>query len=50
MAENAQGEKYTTPTVTDFGSLWENTFLNPGGHIKLNGTNLDAHTELADGS
>ena len=37
---------YEKPVIRDFGSLWNNTFINPGGNIKLNGSNLDAHTEL----
>lgn len=37
---------YEKPEINDFGSLWENTFVNPGGNIKLNGANFDAHIEL----
>lgn len=52
MATALQGSEYARPAVTDFGSLWANTFVNPGGHVKLSGNNLDAHVELAgnDGS
>ena len=46
MAESSQSLGYEEPEVTDFGSLWENTFLNPGGHVKLNGSHFDAHLEL----
>lgn len=46
----AEVRVYTTPAVSDYGSVRDNTFLNPGGAVKLNGTNFDAHTELADGS
>jgi hypothetical protein len=47
MQAGAKGSEYSKPSVTDFGSLWDNTFLNPGGQIKLNGSNFDAHLELA---
>jgi hypothetical protein len=52
MAQDERGFGYEKPVVSDFGSLWDNTFLNPGGHLKLNGSNFDAHLELAgnDGS
>ena len=41
------GNQYEKPVVRDYGSLWNNTFLNPGGHLKLGGNNFDAHMELA---
>ena len=47
MQEQGKSRAYEAPAVEDFGSLWDNTFLNPGGHIKFNGNNFDAHLELA---
>ena len=46
MAHEGHDGSYEKPVVSDYGSLWDNTFLNPGGHLKLNGQNIDAHTEL----
>ena len=41
---------YEKPVIVEFGSIRDNTFLNPGGHLKFNGTNFDAHLELAGNS
>jgi hypothetical protein len=52
MAPETQDEAYEKPVVTDFGSLWDNTFTNPGGHSKGPGSHIDHHLEMAgnDGS
>lgn len=47
MGKQLRASGYERPVINDFGSLWDNTFLNPGGQLKLNGTNFDAHLELA---
>ena len=44
---------YERPAVSDFGSLWDNTFMNMGGHGKPMGSHApDAFGELVgnDGS
>lgn len=37
---------YERPIVKDFGSLWANTFMNNGGHMKMgSGEHMDAFME-----
>ena len=40
---------YERPRIDDFGSLWDNTFMNAGAHGKKGGLHCDMHGETTPG-